>query len=630
MDTRIFLRVLALTLTMWLPSGRLYCQPLQKSSQNKYSNLFIYDKLLSRFTLEPNFSFGAFNRKIEMNDLKTAYSHSTSINNYYNYVYLNKGDYYSYDVKLFYYLKKHRNIGFGTGLMNIHYTTGITLTNFQVQYQSLDFYGNPFTQIITASSPVIEKINDSHFIMPLVCRLKWEDFRKIKLFVEAGLIVGDYVFFASEVSAKLDYEAIYQRQNSSWSNDVTNSGNTQYLELTRSYLTAHNPAIKDTIDDYFRHLHTGPNKYNIGLDNQIHSKSIESNFYFPAGFTAKTGFTYNYNQKICFNLGIAWSTEWTSTNQNRKYELTNNVGEYHSLVNGYKYNNTNYFGASIGVNIHIGDHDWDNDGVIDIHDRCNSDTAGILQFCGCVDSDHDGIPDYLDNCPDSAGPACTIGCPDRDGDCVPDRFDRCPDEPGLESLSGCRLTLTEKDTIIHSNRISIDFLIPVRFSPGSAELNDSSKMKLRKIIAEPNIEESNIMIVEYGTNFKLEYQNDSISHERATAIMNFLTDEHLARNRIVFGVTADVSLFKNAKLILYGEDIFSRSEYGRDHDQNREFSVPSTTSRTPQKKEELSNSSLRNSDGDNPTKPIVNQNNKGSSHNLGENTKIDSLAKLRG
>ena len=74
MDTRIFLRVLALTLTMWLPSGRLYCQPLQKSSQNKYSNLFIYDKLLSRFTLEPNFSFGAFNRKIEMNDLKTAYS----------------------------------------------------------------------------------------------------------------------------------------------------------------------------------------------------------------------------------------------------------------------------------------------------------------------------------------------------------------------------------------------------------------------------------------------------------------------------------------------------------------------------------------------------------------------------
>jgi outer membrane protein OmpA-like peptidoglycan-associated protein len=65
-----------------------------------------------------------------------------------------------------------------------------------------------------------------------------------------------------------------------------------------------------------------------------------------------------------------------------------------------------------------------------------------------LDSDHDGIPDDMDACPnepeDHKGNDPTDGCPepaDRDGDGIPDQYDKCPDTPedkdGIDDADGC-------------------------------------------------------------------------------------------------------------------------------------------------------------------------------------------------
>lgn len=60
-----------------------------------------------------------------------------------------------------------------------------------------------------------------------------------------------------------------------------------------------------------------------------------------------------------------------------------------------------------------------------------------------TDSDGDGVPDYLDRCPDIPGPKENNGCPivDRDGDGIADDKDKCPDEPetynGYMDDDGC-------------------------------------------------------------------------------------------------------------------------------------------------------------------------------------------------
>jgi OOP family OmpA-OmpF porin len=78
--------------------------------------------------------------------------------------------------------------------------------------------------------------------------------------------------------------------------------------------------------------------------------------------------------------------------------------------------------------------DSDHDGVPDDVDLCPNTPKGVkVDANGCpIDSDHDGVPDYLDKCPNTPKGVRVDknGCPiDTDGDGVPDYLDKCPDTP---------------------------------------------------------------------------------------------------------------------------------------------------------------------------------------------------------
>lgn len=78
--------------------------------------------------------------------------------------------------------------------------------------------------------------------------------------------------------------------------------------------------------------------------------------------------------------------------------------------------------------------DSDMDGVPDSVDECPL-RYGMASMAGCPDSDSDGLSDARDECPDSAGPV--RGCPDADSDGIPDKSDACPLEVGTVLLKGC-------------------------------------------------------------------------------------------------------------------------------------------------------------------------------------------------
>ena len=81
--------------------------------------------------------------------------------------------------------------------------------------------------------------------------------------------------------------------------------------------------------------------------------------------------------------------------------------------------------------------DSDHDGVSDGRDRCPDTPEGMkVGKDGCPidppDNDGDGIPDYQDKCLDTpeGAPVDTTGCVvDSDGDGVPDYQDQCPSNP---------------------------------------------------------------------------------------------------------------------------------------------------------------------------------------------------------
>lgn len=98
---------------------------------------------------------------------------------------------------------------------------------------------------------------------------------------------------------------------------------------------------------------------------------------------------------------------------------------------------THYVGTA-GLSVfHLGappTKDSDHDGVSDNKDACPNTPAGAnVDATGCpLDSDHDGVYDGLDKCPGTPAGARVdaTGCPvDSDGDGVPDGIDQCPDTP---------------------------------------------------------------------------------------------------------------------------------------------------------------------------------------------------------
>ncbi len=94
--------------------------------------------------------------------------------------------------------------------------------------------------------------------------------------------------------------------------------------------------------------------------------------------------------------------------------------------------------TSVGLKSLEGCPDKDADGVSDMNDNC-PDVPGMARFKGCPDSDGDGIEDSKDKCPNLAGLDLFAGCPDKDGDGVPDYMDKCQDSPkGVKvDATGC-------------------------------------------------------------------------------------------------------------------------------------------------------------------------------------------------
>ncbi len=110
-------------------------------------------------------------------------------------------------------------------------------------------------------------------------------------------------------------------------------------------------------------------------------------------------------------------------------------------------NNDGFFSITAGISFYFGrDNDSDFDGVPNYMDLCPNTPLGVkVDATGCpLDSDGDGVPDYLDKCPDTPKgvQVDATGCPlDSDGDGVPDYLDKCPDTPkGVQvDKNGCPL-----------------------------------------------------------------------------------------------------------------------------------------------------------------------------------------------
>lgn len=275
--------------------------------------------------------------------------------------------------------------------------------------------------------------------------------------------------------------------------------------------------------------------YNLAFSNQNTYMSV------PVGLGA--------NVKLARNLFLNWESQYhTALSSSTRTNL------YHSLGFIYWWNG----GAKKTIAPPKKEEpkvlDTDNDGTPDNVDDCPS-LAGRKETKGCPDKDSDGIVDALDDCKDKPGLPQFKGCPDTDNDGIPDNKDGCPNEAGIAKYMGCPIPDTDKDGYNDEvdrciNEYSttnggcpevaqeikekiIQAAKGVNFESGKSTLKANSYPNLNKIVEiltqNPELK---VEIEGHTDNAGNAEKNMFLSQQRADVCKKYLMDKGIAESRI--------------------------------------------------------------------------------------------------
>ena len=213
-------------------------------------------------------------------------------------------------------------------------------------------------------------------------------------------------------------------------------------------------------------------------------------------------------------------------------------------------------GSLAGLIACDGSGDTDGDGVPDSLDECPDTPAGVkVDGKGCpLDTDGDGVPDYLDECPTPAGVKVDErGCAlDSDGDGVPDDEDQCPDTaPGAKvDQFGCvgdsdgdgvsddrdQCPNTPAGWQVDSRGCPLPVVFrAVNFAFDSAALSAQAKKTLDEK-AVPLLNENpavRVRIVGHTDSIGTDRYNQGLSERRARSVADYLASRGIARARMV-------------------------------------------------------------------------------------------------
>jgi outer membrane protein OmpA-like peptidoglycan-associated protein len=198
--------------------------------------------------------------------------------------------------------------------------------------------------------------------------------------------------------------------------------------------------------------------------------------------------------------------------------------------------------------------DTDGDGVPDYLDLCPNtplEAHGFIDKNGCVlDTDGDGVPDYLDKCAntpiEARGKVDQNGCPrDIDGDGIPDYLDKCPSIPGVAENNGCPEVKKEVKALFKKA------LQGIQFETGKADIKPFSFPLLNQI--------ANILILNPTYLIEIQGHTDNVgkpemnlnlSDRRAESVRQYLISKGIDEKRMTshgYGDTKPVATNKTSK-----------------------------------------------------------------------------------
>ncbi len=540
------------------------------------------DSFLSHFVLDFNLMGGLLTQ-----DLKAANTYP----NYANYIgaltntgnmKFSKGVSYGAELQLGYFFGTKAHFGVGLGFNYLRQMGELSLDKFDVQYQSVDGFGETFRQWVTANHPITEKLEITNMNLPLVLKYKCRFTRRIGFTADAGVMYNLQMQNAYTTDASFDYQAIYKHSFDKgdvpeYDNNIVPDKNDWMITKAQIGRTAGSSPV-DTFKSY------RAQGYNVALNQAVDKNTGKTNYTTGSlGIILRPAVNFFFNDRLALNVGLYYMYQPVTNHVQNGYKLTDKVGEYHSLTSSVSSSIYQSYGANLGLRwfihppkdrdkdglpdkwdrcvpdsglwIYKGCPDRDGDGIPDIDDSCVT-VPGIAKFHGCPDTDGDGIPDKDDKCPTQPGPVSTHGCPDKDGDGIADKDDACPDVPGLAVFHGCPDKdgdgIPDKDDkcpdeygpksnngcplppqVIEGKGARVDVATPILFDLDQATIHPASYPILMEAVIELNEDESATILIDgYTDNTGSAGYNKRLSDRRAAAVRTYLQNNGISVKRL--------------------------------------------------------------------------------------------------
>ena len=122
----------------------------------------------------------------------------------------NDGKALGFAIPVNYYLNRSRSIGIGSGIMFFKQDGSLSLDNFHVEYESTDFQGSHFRQIVSSSQTLNEIVKTATVSIPLLLVYKKEIRQDLIFSIDAGILYTVLCQNAYTADAAFDYEAVYK------------------------------------------------------------------------------------------------------------------------------------------------------------------------------------------------------------------------------------------------------------------------------------------------------------------------------------------------------------------------------------------------------------------------------------
>jgi outer membrane protein OmpA-like peptidoglycan-associated protein len=155
------------------------------------------------------------------------------------------------------------------------------------------------------------------------------------------------------------------------------------------------------------------------------------------------------------------------------------------------------------------------------------------------DFDHDGIPDGTDLCPreaeDADGFEDQDGCPDPDNDKdrIPDARDKCPDAAevynGVDDEDGC----PDAGRVLKIGPCKLVILDKILFTKNAATVPAEATSLLDELARTMELNPQILSVEVQGHASRDERGPDRLARARASAVLEYLVERRVARQRLV-------------------------------------------------------------------------------------------------